>query len=242
MILNHAYGFLFIKTRKTGGSSVEVGLSRVCSERDIVTPLAEKRGEEQLRHAEGGHPPTGWAKPVLAHQGLKEWRRLLLKGQRAPKFRSHATAQELTSLLDESTWRRFFKFAIERNPWDRAVSRYWWQKYRREQRGKRGFPPMLEYFEYLASERPHWLSNWGHYTIDDEIVVDRILFYEDLEASLEQLRTDLGITGDIRLPRRRAKGGHRPDNQSYREVLEAKERDLIAQVCAREIEAFGYAF
>jgi len=242
MILNNAYGFLFIKTRKTGGSSVEVGLSRVCGEGDIVTPLAEKRGEETLRRDEGGCPPTGWAKPIRAHRGWKEWRRLLAKGQRAPRFRSHASAPELKSLLEETTWHGVFKFAIERNPWDRAVSRYWWQKYRREQRGKSGFPSMLEYFEYLANERPHWLSNWGHYTIDDEIVADRILFYEDLEASLKRVRADLGINEDISLPRRRAKGGHRPDDQSYRDVLGAKERDLIARVCAPEIEAFGYTF
>jgi hypothetical protein len=242
MILNHQYRFLFIKTRKTGGSSVEVGLSRICGPGDIVTPLAEKRGEEALRRREGGCLPTGWEKPFAAHRGLREWRRLLLKGERAPRFRSHATAGELTRLLPREVWGSYFKFTIERNPWDRAVSRYWWQRYRFEQRGKSGFPPLGEYLAYLEHERPHWLSNWGHYTIDDEIVVDRVLFYEELSASIDRLRGELGIEGDISLPRERAKGAHRPSGQSYRDVLGPDEKQLVERVCAREIEAFGYRF
>lgn len=242
MILSHAHRFIFIKTRKTGGSSVEIGLSRACGPGDIVTPLAVKRGEEELRRVEGGYPPTGWGKSLREHRGLREWRALLMRGRRAPGFRSHATAGELTGLLDEAIWHGYFKFAIERNPWDRAVSRYWWQRYRWEQRGKSGFPGMLEYFEYLERERPHWLSNWDHYAIGDRIAVDRVLFYEDLQASIEDVRNRLGIDEDISLPRQRAKGSHRPAGQAYREVLGAAETRLIARVCAREIETFGYEF
>lgn len=200
------------------------------------------RGEECLRRDEGGYGPEGRTKRIWRHRGLKEWRRLLVRGQRAPALSGHATARELRDFLGEETWNSYFKFTIERNPWDRAVSRYWWQKHRRERRGRVEFPPIGDYLTYLERERPHWLTNWGHYTIDGRIAVDQVLFYEQLDADLERIRVALRIDGDIGLPKQRAKGNHRPSGSHYREVLGSRERDLISRVCANEIEAFGYVF
>ena len=39
MIINHSKKFIFIKTPKTGGSSVEFYLSQYCKEKDTITPL-----------------------------------------------------------------------------------------------------------------------------------------------------------------------------------------------------------
>ena len=39
MIVSHAHQFIFIKTLKTAGTSIEVFLSQVCGEQDIVTPI-----------------------------------------------------------------------------------------------------------------------------------------------------------------------------------------------------------
>jgi hypothetical protein len=87
------------------------------------------------------------------------------------------------------------------------------------------------------------LSNWGHYAIDDEIAVDRVLFYERLTDDLAALERELGLdAGALALPEKRAKGGHRADRRHYSEVLSDADRELIARVCQREIEAFGYEF
>lgn len=242
MIICHRHRFIFIKTRKTASSSVEIGLSRVCGPEDVVTSLSRKSGDEDLRAAEGGFGPSNWRKSVLEHRGWKEWRRLLTRFERAPKFVPHTPVARLRELIPEDTFNGYRKLTLERNPWDRAVSRYFWQKHRWERGGRKDFPAISEYLAYLEREKPHWLSNWGHYTIDDRIAVDRVVLYENLAEGLEAFRRDAEIDGHIALPAKRAKGGHRKEKRHYSELLNASDRDRISRVCAREIEAFGYEF
>lgn len=246
MIICYSQNFLFVKTRKTAGTSVEIALSRVCSDADVVTPLIEQNGEEELRRAEGGHPPCNWKKTIPQHRTWAEWRELLLSGKRTRMFTQHSTAADIKHAIGESMWNRLFKFAIERNPWDRAVSRYWWEKHRREDRfvkvHGRPYPGITESLRYYAEHKLSWISNWDHYTIDDQIAVDKVLFYEQLSDDLEDLKRQVGIEGDISLPERRAKSGFRPEGRHYSEILSEEDRDLIARVCRREIAAFGYRF
>ena len=42
MIINHRYKFIFLSTRKTAGTSIEIALSQFCDASDIITPIAEE--------------------------------------------------------------------------------------------------------------------------------------------------------------------------------------------------------
>ena len=42
MIISHKHKFIFVKTRKTAGTSIEIGLSKFCGPEDIITPLAPR--------------------------------------------------------------------------------------------------------------------------------------------------------------------------------------------------------
>jgi len=131
------------------------------------------------------------------------------------------------------TWDGYFKFCIERNPWDRVISSYFW-KNKQEPR-----PTILE-----------WLENGGHmilqkrgrelYTIDGDIVADRIVRFENLNGDLEEIRLKLGLPEPLDLPH--AKSGTRKDKRHYREILGEKERRIIERDFAFEINRFGYSF
>ncbi|MEX1081489.1 MAG: sulfotransferase family 2 domain-containing protein [Halofilum sp. (in: g-proteobacteria)] len=243
MIICHRYGFIFVKTRKTAGSSTEIALSRLCDSGDTITPLSARLGEEEMRAAHGGHPPANWAKRIYEHRGFREWKRLLTRRRRSDRFSQHATARELRDRLGGDCWDRYLTLTIERNPWDRAVSRYWWQKFRWERRGRTNFPGISDYLKYLAKHKPHWLTNWTHYAEGDQILVDRVLRYEQLAFDLVRLSRELGLPDDaLELPGRRAKGGFRPQQDHYSQTLSHDDRRLIENLCCREIEAFDYRF
>lgn len=243
-IVCHAYRFIFIKTRKTAGSSVEIALSRLCKPNDLITPLGFPDGEEEtLRRDTGGQPPVNWQKPWWRYRLGKELRHRIKYGHRAMVLGTHATAADIKAYFGPEVWRSYYRITIERNPWDRAISRYWWMRYRSFRRGASSYPPLSEFLERVARERPHWLTNWGHYTLDGQIAVDRVLQYEDLASEMERLESELGApSGSLELPMKRAKGGFREDKRHYSEVLSRADADLISRVCRNEIEAFGYRF
>ena len=54
MILSHTHNFIFIKTHKTAGSSVEVALEGICGPQDVVTPMkTDDGGETESRNYHG---------------------------------------------------------------------------------------------------------------------------------------------------------------------------------------------
>src|SRR4030095_6484076 len=53
MILSHKHRFIFIKTAKTAGTSIEVFLSKHCGPDDVVTPVAPAVEGHQPRNYQG---------------------------------------------------------------------------------------------------------------------------------------------------------------------------------------------
>jgi len=69
------------------------------------------------------------------------------------------------------------------------------------------------------------------------------MFYESLQRDLYGVADELRVDqSTLTLPVRRAKGGFRKDKRHYSEILSKTDRDIIASVCHREIECFGYSY
>ena len=56
MIVSHEHRFIFLKTKKTAGTSLELALSQLCGPDDVITPLAPT--DEALRA--GGRGAQNW--------------------------------------------------------------------------------------------------------------------------------------------------------------------------------------
>ena len=211
MIASHAHRFIFLKTRKTAGTSVEIALSTVCGPDDVITRISPE--DEDLRKAAGGRGPQNFESPPLHRQAF-----------------NHMGARLVREALGRETWESYFKFAIERSPWDAVVSLYFW-KYKDR-------PELHDFEQYVGEEWIEQLANNRRmYRIRGELALDRVLRYEQLDRELSQVWDELSLPGSPDLPR--AKGQARPAGH-YRDLYTDASRERVATAFADVIEAFDY--
>lgn len=101
MLISHKYKFIFIKTKKTAGTSIELDLSRLMGQNDIVTKIAP---------VELGHTPRNY----------------ILKGI---KMYNHMPALEIKEVIGSEIFNNYFKFCVEREPVDKCISHFSMLKY-----------------------------------------------------------------------------------------------------------------
>jgi hypothetical protein len=146
------------------------------------------------------------------------------------RFHNHSPAAEVRRYVGKDKWSKYFVFCVERNPFDRAVSQYFWKNRKLTEK-----PDMTEFFRTLSTPS---MSNWNVYSGKDGVLVDRILRYENLNQELSEVGNLLGIKIDISSIH--AKSHTRTDNRNYREIIDNKSRLIIEERCAKEIKHFGY--
>ena len=224
MIISHKHKFIFLKTRKTAGTSIEIALSQFCGNDDVITPIADE--DERKREELGFLRPRNYEVP-LRYLSKLDWVRWIQTGKRK-QFFNHVGAQFVRDHVGEDVWRTYFKFCFERNPFDKAISRYYWST--REPR-----PALNEYFDTVPVA---FLSDWPIYTINDQIAVDFVGRYERFADDLAAVAQRIGLPEQLSLPK--AKGEYRTNRAHYSDVLDAHARARIELVCAKEITALDY--
>lgn len=218
MIISHKHRFIFIKTEKTAGTSIELALSALCGPDDVITPVSAQ--DEHLRNGPG--PQNYERHPVTLLDRV-------LRRRPAP-IPSHIGAEGIVRLFGNDIWRTYFKFCFERNPWDRQVSMYHFLQSRRERYNS---------FEHFLTKRRSFIRNFERYSIAGKIAVDFVGRFENLNDDLHRALEHFGIRESLVLPK--AKAGSRP-KRHYRCYYTEETRELIRRRYIREIQEFGYEF
>ncbi len=215
-MVSHTHRFIFLRTEKTAGTSLEAAFEKVLGEGDFMAHLRR----------------PAWARFSPVHHGALKRKIPDLFG-----LHPHASARQARRVLGRKVFDGYFKFAVERNPWDRQVSLYFHRAWK-TRRKSLDFDRDLRSFWYRNSEYVR-LRNWSIYAIGGTVVADRVLRYEYLDDDLKQLAADLNIKGLGPLPRKRRYTAPRPHYSRY---YSPQTRELVARWYAREIDAFGYRF
>lgn len=261
MIISQKHRYIFLHCRKTAGSSICVSLARDLGPDDLqLSALSETQAEgialtprvhadalaENARHPRfsrtlalrglRGKPARDHATKKLVLQHYREaW------NEPQPQ---HAYAETIARAFPEE-WASFRKFCVVRNPWTKTVSDYFWRIKNHDN------PPSFAEFVSAIERgdsmgdivRVRYHDNWPLYTIDNEIVADEVVRFEDLVPGLTAALGRLEIPFDGWLPR--AKGSHRPKTGKKADPLSfytPELRDTVGRLYEREVETFGYSF
>ena len=234
MILSHKYRFIFIKTVKTAGTSLEIALSRFCGPDDIITPISPS--DEATRRSHGHRGPQNFRYPVWQWPTLE--RRALLYAfynKRLPfAFYSHMPADAVRRAVGPEIWRSYYKFTIARYPVDRILSLYYWE------REWNGFSADLSTF--LRCRASQIDSNWRIVSENDGFMLDDFIRYEHFKSDLIRVGERLNLPESLAevFGGMSAKSGIRPRDATADSLLGSEERAFVDYLCRPEIQAFGY--
>ena len=213
-------------------SSIEIALSEHCGPKDIISP--NEPVDEELRSKLGFRGPQNrWVSPLKL--GIRGMIGLLLRKEWAFHY-NHCTADLVKQRIGKGKFEEYTSFCVVRNPWDRAVSMYWWNKNRED---GHAIDQSISFSDYIMNAPRELFTDQEIYTIDGEVVVDHVIKFEDLQNGLDSVTTKLNLPS-LSLPR--AKGGTRKTKEHYSIIYDDETKDFIATQCAFEIEKFGYEF
>jgi hypothetical protein len=215
MIISLRHNYLYIRTKKTGSSTIEALLQQHLADGDIV-----------LKKSEDLAP-------------------LLKPNAKFPVVRgplTHVAISQIMPLLREDFWNRAFKFTSERHPYEKAVSLAYWRlermlqsdnQSRREKGAAMDFPAYLDHVVRAGK-----YSTFRHYAIDGKPAVDDFIKLESFDADIRRIAARIQLPVPDEIPRKRSNS--RRERKPAREILSAEQKQIVWEHCRNEFESLGY--
>jgi hypothetical protein len=231
MIISHKHKFIFIKTFKTAGTSIEVFLSQFCDENDILTPINPHIEPHLARNYKGGFNPLDEFLYLRSRNIAippKTIRAIIKHALKMQKFYNHIPAELIKQRISMDVWNEYHKFCVVRNPWDLTISHY----YRSSS--------TITFDDYI--KKGIFRNNFYLYTNrSGDLLLDKVIKYESMMDEFSQLFRDLGIpfNGSLGV---HAKSEHRKDKKPYQEFYSDEQKEIIGMAFEKEIKMHGYAF
>lgn len=215
MLISHRARFIYLKTKKTAGTSIEIALEPWC-------------------WPEGGYPGDRHATPeAVGPAGIVGTR---MMGQRRTWY-NHMPASEIRDLVP-GAWESYLRFCAIRNPYDKVVSLFWWEldPARRLQLAQADFHEVMDAFTDFTGTSDLGIDR-DKYQLDGAICVHRFIRYESLARDFRETCDQLGIVTP-RLGTFKQEARLRPE--PFAAYFGRQAAQAVAGAYAFEIDHFGY--
>lgn len=231
MLVSHRKKFIFTKTLKTAGTSVESYYEPYC--------MPEGCWEEvHLRdeyESEAG---------IIGYRGTDPG---------DCRYCNHMSASKIRDLVGSKVWNDYFKFTVVRNPFSKLVSG-WYHFHRPNVTMKKTIralskKPTSIPLVLMGKRDIHDFRTWlrkgrsimdrDKYLIDGEVCMDFFIRQESLQDDIKSVNAMLGIEQDERvLPK--FYSGIRSADFSIRDFYDKETEAIVRQLYDWEFERFGY--
>lgn len=235
MIISHKYKFIFIKTLKVSGTSMEIALSRNLGNKDVITPLNIE--DEILRYRLTKILPKNYSLNKsdeirysnyiknLSKKKLSKKKLDLLEKEKDKNgfykkvnFYNHISAQQIKKKVQYETWKSYFKFTIERHPYDKVISfMYFANRFKKIPNLKKEIDKTIKLKKYL--NYPLYLDK------KKQIMVNYIVNYNSLKKDIKYLEKKINL--DIGKYYLRTKNYTRKRGIHYSKILTLKQKMRI---------------
>ncbi|MDN2582627.1 sulfotransferase family 2 domain-containing protein [Aquibium sp. ELW1220] len=220
MLVCHRHKFIFIKTKKTAGTSVEVLLQPLC-----VPP---------------GMKITEGTDEIVSEYGIVGARSRDAK-ERATYW-NHLPAEQLRSLMGAAVFDEYLKVATVRNPFDRLVSAFHHLALTPDERATMSPREFIDRFRSWVQKKGGDLgSTASMLKVDGRLCLDYQIRYESLEADLGRLLARIGIARESLGLMPLLKTKHRPRSVPVQAYYDLSTEELVRRRCAEDFDLFGYS-
>ena len=159
MIISHKYKFIFIKTRKTAGTTIEYNISKYLGKNDIITP-----SNQSVYLSQNYFYDTKISK-LLKRIYLNK-----IGNKFREKFSEHDHAIKIKKIINKNFYDDYFKFCVEREPVDKCISYYFMRKNSSTSTTKK---QKMTWDDFVKKKRIPEDSNF--YAYDEKLLVDKII-------------------------------------------------------------------
>ncbi len=154
----------------------------------------------------------------------------------------HLFARHIKQEVGEELFDSYFKFGFVRNPWDRIISQFFYQKRRRDLNEFLNIDREIDFKDFLYAIKDgemhvHWDEQWK-FLMDEEgnQMVDFIGRFENLQEDFDKVCDNINAA-KIELPHENFTV-HEP----YQYYYDDESRELVAEMYDKDIKLFNYKY
>lgn len=228
VFISHFHEFIFIKTKKTAGSSIEEYFEQSL----IGEPaggFSENSDERITRDAYVSSRGSG-------RVGARDF------------LPSHASSEKILKSLGDERFHSYTKVSCVRNPWDQVVSFFWWRlslnPFLHQMVGKLPMTLVRLVFTlwfYRTREKIDSLSFTNQLSSGGILPKIGIIHYENMQEDLARVTRELGLSfQEFSVPKRKIT--QRARLEPYQEYFLRPVREALTASRGDDLANFGYSF
>ena len=224
MLISHLHKFIYLKSKKTAGTSVEIFLQKYCIDPNKIKDFNKLvKSNKNVLNLKGKEIESKYGIIGSRGTGMRKKNKI---------WYNHKSAKDIKNEIGEDLFNNYLKICNVRNPYDLAVSMYEWKK--SQNNIKESFSEFLLNTKWQDKLK----SNIDIWSIDGKYKFEYIRF-ENLEEDILKVFKKLNIKKDS-INLQHYKKMNRLPYQKYYKNQESI--DIVSRIYKKEIELFNYKF